>query len=175
MASGASKRFPVGRYGRQRLEFFPAPFRAPLRAFAALVFPWEAEQVLICDIEDRGWTIPSGRVEPFENSMEAAAREAHEEGGAILRDILYIGCYRMNDRSGVRWADVFSASVRALVEIPDEFESCGRRYAAMHELPALYHLWNPLTEAVFAHSLAELSRYQAMTDCLGPTATPRLK
>ena len=34
------KKFPVGPYGRQRLQFYPAPFRAPLRAFAGLVFPW---------------------------------------------------------------------------------------------------------------------------------------
>ena len=72
----AVRKFSAGKYGRQRLEFFPAPFRAPLRSFAALVFPWEGEQVLLCDIENRGWSIPSGRVEPDESSSEAACREA---------------------------------------------------------------------------------------------------
>ena len=49
------------------MEFFPAPYHAPLRAFAALVFPWHGDKILLCDIEDRGWCIPSGRVEPFED------------------------------------------------------------------------------------------------------------
>ena len=79
------RKFPAGKYGRQRLEFFPAPFQSPLRAFAALVFCWQDESILLCDIEDRGWSIPSGRVEPFESSEDAARREAIEEAGANLK------------------------------------------------------------------------------------------
>ncbi|HWD41934.1 MAG TPA: NUDIX domain-containing protein, partial [Fimbriimonas sp.] len=75
------RRFPSGQYGRQTLRFHPAPFRSPLRAFAALVFPWVEESVVICDIDRRGWCIPSGRVEPHETSLEAAKREAREEAG----------------------------------------------------------------------------------------------
>ena len=152
-------KFPSGKYGRQRLEFFPAPFRAPLRAFAALVFPWCDGQVLICDIEDRGWCIPSGRVEPNESSLEAAVREAKEEAGAILEDVLYLGCYRITERGEVRWADVFAARVKELVDIPEEFESMGRQILPLEELPPIYHLWNPLTEAVFQHSAEVLKRH----------------
>ena len=73
------KRFPPGTYGRQRLQFFPAPFQAPLRAFAVLVFPWQDDRVLICDIEDRGWCIPSGRVEAEETSLEHTEMAAHAD------------------------------------------------------------------------------------------------
>ena len=145
-------KFPSGKYGRQRLEFHPAPFRAPLRAFAALVFPWCEENVLICNIEDRGWCIPSGRVEPDESSLEAAIREAKEEAGAILQDVLYIGCYRITERGEVRWADVYVARVVDLVDIPEEFESLGRQILPLEEVPPIYHLWNPRTEAVFQYS-----------------------
>lgn len=153
------KRFSSGKYGRQRLEFFPAPFRAPLRAFAALVFPWSGDEVLLCHIEDRGWCIPSGRVEPFESSLEAAAREAREEGGAILQDILYIGCYRISEREEVRWADIYTAQVKELVEIPSEFESVGRQFAPLDKVPQVYHTWNPLTAEVFAYSHEVLRRH----------------
>ena len=68
----SNAKFPCGQYGRQKLEFYPAPFRSPLRAFAALVFPWHEEQVLLCNICDRGWCIPSGRVEPNESSLATA-------------------------------------------------------------------------------------------------------
>ncbi|MBS1713944.1 MAG: NUDIX domain-containing protein [Armatimonadetes bacterium] len=154
-------RFPTGKYGRQNLEFFPAPFRAPLRAFAALVFPWCDDQVLICNIQDRGWCIPSGRVEPDESSLEAAVREAREEAGAILQDVIYLGCYRITERGEVRWADVYAARVKELVEIPAEFESMGRRILPLAELPETYHLWNPLTEAVFKYSEQILKRHAA--------------
>ncbi|MBL8065697.1 MAG: NUDIX domain-containing protein [Chthonomonadaceae bacterium] len=157
-------KFPSGTYGRQRLEFHPAPFRPPLRAFAALVFPWCDGNVLICDIEDRGWCIPSGRVEPNESSLEAAVREAKEEAGAILQDVLYLGCYRITERGEVRWADVYAARVKELVDIPVEFESKGRRIISLEELPAIYHLWNPLTEAVFHYSAEILRRHAATMD-----------
>jgi len=155
------QRFPIGRYGRQRLEFFPAPFRAPLRSFAALVFPWEGERILICDIEDRGWSIPSGRVEPEETSLEAALREAVEEAGAILGEPQYIGCYRITERKEIRWADVYTARVVELIEMSNEFESRGRQFVEIERLPDIYHLWNPLTRLVFEHSLGVLQRHRS--------------
>lgn len=154
------RRFPSGKYGRQRLEFFPAPFRAPLRAFAALVFPWFGEEVLLCDIHDRGWCIPSGRVEPDESSSEAAVREAMEEAGAILQDVQYIGCYRVTERGEVRWADVYVGRVTGLVEIDPQFESRGRALVPIEALPSLYHLWNDLTHAIFLYSKEMLLRHE---------------
>lgn len=154
----ALRRFPSGRYGRQRLEFFPAPFRAPLRAFASMVFPWHGDQILLCDIYDRGWCIPSGRVEPDEHSRDAAWREAREESGAVLDEPLYIGCYRITERNEVKWADVYTARVRELREITHLDESRGRRFLDYHELPNVYHMWNPLLALVFEHSRAVLAR-----------------
>lgn len=153
------KRFPTGKFGRQRLEFFPAPYRAPLRAFAALVFPWRGDQVLLCDIEDRGWCIPSGRVEPNESSCEAAEREAQEEAGALLADLQYLGCYRVTERAEVRWVDVFAAHVAELVDIGTPAESRGRRFVTLDELPDIYHLWNELTQQVFEFSKQVLDRH----------------
>lgn len=130
-----------------------------MRAFAALVFPWQGEQILLCDIEDRGWCIPSGRVEPYEEPFEAAHREAAEEAGAVLRDLQYIGCYRITERSEIRWADVFVAEVVDLIEIGCPNESHGRRLTDFAELPGMYHQWNPLMEEVFIHSREVLQRH----------------
>ncbi len=157
-------KFPSGKYGRQTLEFNPAPFRAPLRAFASLVFTWCDDKVLLCNIEDRGWCIPSGRVEPNESSIEAAIREAREEAGAILEEVLYLGCYRITERGEVRWADVYTAMVKELVDIPEEFESMGRQLSDLCDLPQIYHLWNPLTEKVFEYSGIVLRRHVETVD-----------
>jgi len=140
------------------LRFYPAPFRAPLRAFAALVFPWKGEEVLVCDIAERGWCIPSGRVDPGETSLQAAVREAREEAGAVLDDVQYIGCYQIQDKNEVRWADCFTAHVRELKEILASEESMGRRFVMFKDLPEIYHLWNELTKQVFSHSLEVLRR-----------------
>ena len=157
----AVKRFPAGDYGRQRLQFFPAPFRAPLRAFAGLVFPWEEDRVLVCDILGRGWCIPSGRVEPNESSIEAVRREALEEAGAILKDVQYIGCYQITERREVRWADCYVSLIDSLVEIGMKEESNGRHFYKLHELPEIYHLWNPLTQMVFEHAKEVIDRQVA--------------
>jgi len=152
------RRFPSGKYGRQRLEFFPAPYHPPLRAFAVLVFPWMNEQVLLCHIGDRGWCVPSGRVEPNEESIHAAQREAIEEAGAVLSEVQYIGCYRISERTEVRWAEVFVTSVADLVEIGCPEESLGRKLVDPSELPGIYHQWNPLIEEVFRYSREILDR-----------------
>jgi 8-oxo-dGTP diphosphatase len=115
-------------------------------------------KVLICDIEDRGWCIPSGRVEPDETSLQAVIRESLEEGGAELEDVQYIGCYQISERQEVRWADVYAARVSRLVEITMTEESLGRKLVTMDELPAIYHLWTPLTEMVFEHSREIMER-----------------
>jgi len=152
------KRFPTGSFGRQRLQFFPAPFKAPLRTFAVLVFAWAGDRVVICDIEDRGWCIPSGRVEPDENSMEAARRESIEEAGVHLDCVQYIGCYHISERREVRWADCYAAKVAKVGEIEMAEESKGMKMVTIEELPNLYHLWNPLTEAVFNYSYEVVQR-----------------
>lgn len=118
-------------------------------------------KVLICDIEDRGWCIPSGRVEPNETSLEAVIREALEEGGAELEDVQYIGCYQISERQEVRWADIYTARVCQLVEITMTEESLGRKLVSMEELPGIYHLWTPLTEMVFQHALEVMERSES--------------
>ena len=152
------RRFPPGTYGRQRLTFFPAPYRAPLRAFATLGFIWCEGRVVVCDIEGRGWCIPSGRVDPGESSCEAIKREAVEEAGAHLCNVQYIGCYHISERREVRWADCYAGEVESLGEIGMPEESKGRRLCSLEELPEIYHAWNDLTCRVFEHSREVLNR-----------------
>jgi 8-oxo-dGTP diphosphatase len=140
------------------MRFYPAPFVAPLRAFAVLVFPWRGDEVLLCDITDRGWCVPSGRVEPKETSQEAGLREALEEAGAELSDLQYIGCYQITEKQDTRWADCFTSHVKSLGAILADHESKGVRFVHSAELPDLYHLWNDLTKMVFEHSHEVLRR-----------------
>jgi 8-oxo-dGTP diphosphatase len=136
---------------------------APLRAFAALVFAWVENRVVICDIVERGWCIPSGRVEPTESSVDAVRREASEEAGAELGWVQYIGCYRITDGVEVNWADCFTARVKNLGEILLPDESRGRQLVTVDELSLVYHLWNDLTARVFEYAYEVLIRSEGET------------
>ena len=152
------KRFPPGAHGRQTLHFHPAPYRTPLRAFAGLVFPFQGDRILLCHIGDRGWCIPSGRVEACETSLDTVRREAIEEAGAVLCDVQYIGCYRICERDEVRWADVYVSQISELVPIGMPEESLGRKFVTWEELPECYYLWNDLTRMVFEHAREVMTR-----------------
>jgi 8-oxo-dGTP pyrophosphatase MutT (NUDIX family) len=153
-----TKRFPSGRHGRQLLTFYPAPYRSPLRAFAALVFAWHDDKVVLCDIEDRGWSIPSGRVEAFEEPVDAARREAVEEAGAMLGCVQYLGCYRVEERNEIRYADCFVAEVKSYCEIQCPEESKGIQLVDPCDLPNIYYNWSPLVEEVFIYSREVVER-----------------
>jgi 8-oxo-dGTP diphosphatase len=84
-----------------------------------------------------------------------------EEAGANLGCVQYIGCYRISDRSEVRWADCYTARVSELTDISMPEESKGRRVVSVGELPEIYHLWNELTALVFAHAYEVLLRSEA--------------
>lgn len=156
------KRFPSGKLGKQTLEFFSAPHRAPVRPFAVLVFAWYEGKVLLCDIENRGWCIPGGRVEANESLIQAAKREALEEAGALIDPMQYIGCFRMSEtmplKKQVRWAAAYAAHVEDLVEIDPNFESRGRKLCKLEDLPKVYYHWNEQVADVFNYSQEVLNR-----------------
>ncbi len=158
-----------GDYGRQKLTFYPAPFKSPIRAFIVLLFAWIDGKVVICDIQGRGWCVPSGRVEPGEDSLTAVRREAKEEAGIELADLQYIGCYRIEDRGEVRWGDCFAARICKFTDIGIPEESKGRKAVLIEELPELYHYWNAMTENVFQHSHCVVKRLESVK---GPCEAP---
>jgi 8-oxo-dGTP diphosphatase len=154
----AVKRFPCGSYGKAKLTFHAAPLKSPIRAFAALVVPIRGEEVLLANIGDRGWCIPSGRVEPFEESLETARRECIEEAGAHLRCLQYMGHYRIQEKEEVRYADLFVAKVEGLCEISMPQESLGRRFVHRSSLEAVYYNWDDLIASVFDYAFEIIGR-----------------
>ena len=149
--------FPVRQWGEYQVSFFSEP--APLEAvkYAVIVFTWINNKWLVADIPDRGWCVPSGRMEPGETPEETAHREAHEETGAILRDLSPIGHYLFVDQSGAsRVMPTFVSLVESIGPIPEGSESLGIRLLAPGELAANYWKWDDLlTEMfIFAENIA---------------------
>lgn len=129
------------------------------RLWAVLLFVFYGDKVALADIEGRGLTIPSGRIEPGETLDEAGVREAWEETGANLdpdRRRL-IGCYRLMPRTGkyageTRYCPVFAAEAFGFASIPGGSESRGLVLAAWEDVADLYFTWDPLMAAVFEYA-----------------------
>lgn len=143
--------FPTARWKDETAAFVPTP--CPQRPFAALVFPFYGDRVVLADIDGRGWCVPSGRLEPGEDAVQAARREAFEEAGVRLGKTLPLGHYVLTrDDGSVRRAAVFVGSVDALEAIPEASESRGRQMLAIEDVAGAYYAWDALLGAVFAHA-----------------------
>lgn len=149
--------FPTGRWDNRQATFYPRrrwQGLAPLRA--VLLFAFFGERVVLCDIEGRGWTIPSGHIQPGETPEQAIRREAHEEAGITVDKVLPIGVYALTEPDGSRWySGVFIGEVTHFDPIPTDSESHGVLLIPPEDVQDVYHLWNPLVAEVFAYALVQ--------------------
>ncbi|MFQ3610274.1 MAG: NUDIX hydrolase [Fimbriimonadales bacterium] len=136
------------------VEAYPKP-PAPLCYVVVLILN-EQGQFLLANIRDRGYCVPSGRIEPGEAPEQSARREAYEEAGAVLQELQLIGWYLLEPCSPKEpepcASPVYLAHAEqvGLPEMPAE--SLGTHWATLDELPTLYYDWSPLLEAVFRYA-----------------------
>ena len=148
--------------------FFPGnelPSGSEDRLYAVLTFVFYGGQVVLADITDRGYCIPSGKIEAEETIAEAAEREVFEETGARLSGGLFhlIGYYLLTPRNGARAGEarccpVFVAEAAGFEPIPEGSESRGVLLARMEDVAGLYFFWDDLVAAVFAHAHEQYQR-----------------
>jgi 8-oxo-dGTP pyrophosphatase MutT (NUDIX family) len=120
-----------------------------------VIFAIHEDGFILADIPDRGWTTPSGRLEPGETALEAAVRETWEEIGAWLENPVEIGFYELVGPGGdTTCAAAFVGEVSEFGAIPEGSESLGARVATLAELSQLYWRWDPLLEAIFNYASA---------------------
>ncbi|MFM9872473.1 MAG: NUDIX hydrolase [Fimbriimonadaceae bacterium] len=145
-------RFPTESSESQTMEFYPAPFTPEHDPFAVVCFIWQGDLVLLAKIANRGWCVPSGRIEPNETASQAAVRESKEEAGAKINKPVEIGTYKITNGEKMSWATAVTSHLISLEEFQTTQESSDRMLCPIEKLPEIYYLWNPLTEAVFHHS-----------------------
>ena len=127
--------------------------------WAVLAFVFYGDKIVLADIEGRGWTIPSGKIEPGEAIDAAVVREVFEETGAALsadRRRL-IGCYRLVTQSGeergrVRYCPVLITEALGFENLPPGSESQGILLCAIEDVADLYFFWDSLMASVFAYA-----------------------
>lgn len=131
-------------------DAFPDPSMAP----AALVFPFYGDKLVLADIATRGWCIPSGHVESGETFEAAVRREAWEEAGATLGQVVYLGYFILTHRetAAVRHAPAFIAEVQSLGGVPSGADSRGMQMVNVEDVAGMYFSWDDLLAAVFAYA-----------------------
>lgn len=153
----ASAMFPTVRWGEKLAMFRPRrrwQGVQPLRA--VLLFAFFGEHVVLCDIEGRGWSVPSGHILEGETPEQAIRREAQEEAGIVLDRLQPLGIYMLQEADGSQWyAPVFVGEVVHFTAIPDSSESHGVLLIPPEDVQEVYHLWDPLIEEVFRYALAQ--------------------
>lgn len=91
------------------------------------------DQWLLTKHSDRGFEFPGGKVEDNETALEAAIREVKEETGGIVKEIEYIGQYKVKGKEKVIVKNIYFAMVNQLVEQDGYFETYGP--VLLKELP----------------------------------------
>lgn len=148
--------FPVVRWGDESVEFHAAPPPAAPSPFAALVFPFYGDRVVLANITGRGWCIPSGRIEPREEAAETARREAAEEAAIGIGEPILLGHYRFRSVGGaLRISVAYIADVRSWEPFAPTEETQGRQLVGWEELAEAYCAWDPLLSAVFEFAWTE--------------------
>ena len=152
--------FPKARWGDETVQFLASTPPASPAPFAALVFPFYGDRIVLADIVGRGWCIPSGRIEPGESAEHTARREANEEAGIQLGDLTFLGHYRLTHDDGrVRISVAYVGRVDSWSDFVPTEESAGRQLVGWEELAEAYCVWDPLLSAVFEAAWTESVRH----------------
>ena len=149
--SDAEPALPTARWEDRAIAFTTSPSQPDGYAAAAVVvFALHAGRFVLADIARRGWTTPSGRIEPGETPEQAAVRETREEIGAEAEGLRQIGGFAMAMDDGRRlWAPAFVCAVRDFGAIPAGSESRGAMAVEADAVERRYYRWDAMLASAF--------------------------
>jgi 8-oxo-dGTP diphosphatase len=92
---------------------------------SVLVFIKQGDTWLMVKNKFRSWEFPGGHKENNETVFETAKREVYEEAGVSIKNLEYVGFYRLICGHTTL---MVTADVDELLDIPVEFETVERKF-----------------------------------------------
>lgn len=92
---------------------------------SVLVFITKNKEWLMVRNKFRSWEFPGGHKENDESVYETAKREAFEEAGVDIKNMVYVGYYQL---AGGHTTLIVTAEVETYHEIPTDFETEERKF-----------------------------------------------
>lgn len=109
------------------------------------------------------WEMPGGHREAGESPLEAAARELHEETGAVDFSLLPLDLYAYGPEEALHYGMLFLAEVTALGPLPEGTEMAEARLfdrpPAEQSYPALHPEWQRRAEEAVMPEFPLICRY----------------
>ena len=139
--------FPRAKWGNYRAEFVHVT-DAPVTH--VVVFPFYGDLIVLAEIINRGWCIPSGHIEPEETPEVAAHRESMEEAGIELGSLTQLGAFVLTAENGTAGAaNAYIATVTKMHDAPTGTDSQGRALFRVEDVAETYYHWDELLDAAF--------------------------
>lgn len=93
-------------------------------SFASIVFPfYDGKFIMTFHITRKGWEFPAGQREEGESPLECAIREAFEETGAILKNVVPLGYYTVETKNGKKKTAIYRSDVERFEPKPSWSET----------------------------------------------------
>ncbi len=120
-------------------------------------------QLMMVDLDDRGWDFPGGHLEMNESPLDCFKREAMEEG-YVEGDCTLLGCIEVDHTDNPNWDEngpypkvgyqvFYRMDITQLNPFKGEHESGDRTFIAPNRFTEYYHKWNEIYEAVLASAM----------------------
>ena len=142
--------FPKAKWGSYSAEFVHST-RAPVTH--VVVFPFYGDLIVLAEIINRGWCIPSGHIEPGETPEMAVHRESTEEAGIELGPLTQLGAFVLTAEDGTAGAaNAYIATVTKMHDAPTGSDSAGRALFRVEDVSETYYHWDELLDSAFQYA-----------------------
>lgn len=140
------------------LIFHASPYQGGVVPFAVLGFCWIEGRIILALIKERGWCVPSGRIEVGETPLQAVAREAKEEGGIQQAEWHPFGWFEVNEEHRCRVSVCYVGLDPDWDRTPTGDDVLETGSFELDGLDSIYYDWSAMVERAIRSSLEVASR-----------------